>query len=182
MRTGALSNCALQCCRTTVGRTAPSWLRKREIVRAAGVSNLFARPVRLLSALPPPGGVPVQTWAEQLLPIASMGAKGVALVVALPYCGVLLALVTFQRSLIFPRPSHKAVVGAGGLVQLAGTTDASPSVALHVKPAVSTAPTVVYFHGNADQIGWVRKPCLPSVCSLWAAQAVVISHWLACRC
>ena len=49
--------------------------------------------------------------------------------------------------------------GHGELVRIPGDTDDEPdAIALHMPPPAATAtdmtPTVVYFHGNADQIGW----------------------------
>eukprot|EP01047_Picozoa_sp_COSAG01_P058659 COSAG01_NODE_6940_length_3430_cov_2.386971_4_plen_232_part_00 len=127
---------------------------------------------RLGSAPPPPPLPPPSGWELLLQPqaVAGFGMKVLA-AVAVPYLGVLAALVTFQRSLIFPRPSQLARdddLASHGMQLLKipaapkqeGDTGEIGAVlaALH-SPARKgrggrRPETLVYFHGNADQIGW----------------------------
>ena len=67
-----------------------------------------------------------------------------------------------QRSLIFPRPSQassKRDHNGGALITLDAPPDLPADVgstlaALHFAAPSPGAPVVVYFHGNADQVGW----------------------------
>ena len=71
-------------------------------------------------------------------------------------------LVTMQRSLIFPRPSQassKRDHNGGALITLDAPPDLPADVgstlaALQFAAPSPGAPVVVYFHGNADQVGW----------------------------
>ena len=71
-------------------------------------------------------------------------------------------LVTMQRSLIFPRPSQassKRDHNGGALITLDAPPDLPADVgstlaALRFAAPSPGAPVVVYFHGNADQVGW----------------------------
>jgi hypothetical protein len=130
---------------------------------------------RLGSAPPPPPLPPPSGWELLLQPqaVAGFGMKVLA-AVAVPYLGVLAALVTFQRSLIFPRPSQLArdddlashgmqllkIPAAHTTHHTEGDTGEIGTVlaALHSparKGSGGRRPeTLVYFHGNADQIGW----------------------------
>ena len=67
-----------------------------------------------------------------------------------------------QRSLIFPRPSQassKRDHNGAALITLDAPPDLPADVgstlaALHFAAPSPGAPVVVYFHGNADQVGW----------------------------
>lgn len=73
------------------------------------------------------------------------------------------ALYVGQRTLIFPKPSTIAPVQSfgGGKVQLIRiSTDGAPRdvgpevICAYFAPPNDTSPVLVYWHGNADQIGW----------------------------
>eukprot|EP00811_Abedinium_folium_P004303 NODE_13961_length_1136_cov_6.350842.p1 GENE.NODE_13961_length_1136_cov_6.350842~~NODE_13961_length_1136_cov_6.350842.p1 ORF type:complete len:344 (+),score=108.67 NODE_13961_length_1136_cov_6.350842:84-1115(+) len=91
-------------------------------------------------------------FATPALPpaLASVGAGVVGL--AKIYGAILAVLVVFQRRVIFPRsPGAADLKGTGGkLVQLAG----GEHVALHFPARRRGAPTLVFFHGNGDEIGY----------------------------
>jgi pimeloyl-ACP methyl ester carboxylesterase len=83
----------------------------------------------------------------------------------LPYLAILLLLVTQQRALIFPRPSQVASSRDhhGGRLVTVPTPDELPEgagevgttmAAIFFPPPTPDDPVVVYWHGNADQIGW----------------------------
>ena len=95
-----------------------------------------------------------------------------AKVLAVPYLAVVGLLWSAQRTIIYPRPAVFAdpAVTGGKLVLLAASdpliqcssaadgpasaSGASPTVAAVYFPAKDSMPTIVYFHGNADQVGW----------------------------
>ena len=61
------------------------------------------------------------------------------------------ALYLGQRSLIWPRPPEVApptAYGGGSIVEV------GPHRALYMEPKTESAPTIVFFHGNGDQLGW----------------------------
>jgi len=66
------------------------------------------------------------------------------------YAGLLMLIMFAQRSFIFPRPSARALLDptktGGQLIAL------KQSAAVHF-PARANEPTIVFFHGNGDQIG-----------------------------
>lgn len=75
---------------------------------------------------------------------------------ALPYVSLLLLLVTFQRQIIFPRPAVAAdAESTGGDLHYIPSDGVTGKLAVLHFPVVDLkAPTLVYFHGNADQLGW----------------------------
>lgn len=93
------------------------------------------------------------------------GVGGTIAFFGVPYLVILLLLVTQQRALIFPRPSQVASARdhhGGQLVTVptpvdlpAGAGEVGTSMAaLFFPPPAADGLVVVYFHGNADQIGW----------------------------
>lgn len=123
--------------------------------------------------------------------IAKGGASalGALKIAAVPYFAVLALLFTFQRTIVFPRPSEIAdpTLSGGRLIMLPASidllayatllapppspaeppphlppglhvgSDSSPLpnvAAVYFPPPNPANPTLVYLHGNADQIGW----------------------------
>ena len=92
------------------------------------------------------------------------GCGNALAIVLVPYLTILLALVAMQRSLIFPRPSHIAGGHDHGKLVTLPPSGGEPSeedpgaVALYMEgtsgASKADVATVMYFHGNADQIGW----------------------------
>ena len=75
----------------------------------------------------------------------------------LPLGVVSILIWRFQRKLIFAPPTRTSLVSLWNmqLVRVnTGSRSAGPSVALYAPAKSPTAPTLVYFHGNADQLGW----------------------------
>jgi len=64
--------------------------------------------------------------------------------------------VTFQRQIIFPRPAVAAdAESTGGDLHYIPSDGVTGKLAvLHFPVVDRKAPTLVYFHGNADQLGW----------------------------
>ena len=96
---------------------------------------------------------------------------GAAVVLAVPYLAFLVLLYNFQRSIVYPKPqvlADPAIAGAKLCLLPAGEAltkfaDASGGAgsdteavvaAIHFPAKNSDMPTLVYCHGNADQIGW----------------------------
>mmetsp|Transcript_41247 Transcript_41247/g.129584 ORF Transcript_41247/g.129584 Transcript_41247/m.129584 type:complete len:413 (+) Transcript_41247:221-1459(+) len=90
---------------------------------------------------------------------------------AIPYAGLLIVLYASQRSILYQKPNVFAepTINGGRLVRLTaeqplasnfldseGAGEASRALvsALFFPPKSPELPTIVYFHGNADQIGW----------------------------
>lgn len=93
------------------------------------------------------------------------GLGGVATLIGVPYFAIMLLLVMQQRSLIFPRPgqlAQKRDHNGGRLITLPTPASADTEgldlgttlAALYFPAPASDGHVIVYFHGNADQIGW----------------------------
>jgi pimeloyl-ACP methyl ester carboxylesterase len=66
------------------------------------------------------------------------------------YCALILLLLVTQRSLIFPRPSHSMALNPGATGGQVLVLARSAAVYF---PAREGENTLVFFHGNGDQIG-----------------------------
>ncbi len=83
-----------------------------------------------------------------------MTRSGVAWVLGVPlalYLAVLFAACGMQRAMLFPAPRPARTPGLDGATLVTLPLGAERTVALHV-PAPDGAPTVVYFHGNGEQL------------------------------
>jgi hypothetical protein len=80
----------------------------------------------------------------------------VGAVVALGYVGLLVLVYSQQRSILYPAPKR----GEGTLRRELGyrrlTQPGAPVVDVLHLPAPEGAPTVVHFHGNGEEIGYLR--------------------------
>lgn len=86
------------------------------------------------------------------------GLGGLAVTAAQCYGAVLLLVFAFQRRLLFlPHPHIADPAVTGGEVIVVPDPSgggAGDAAALFFPPPDGAAPVVVYFHGNADQLGW----------------------------
>ena len=106
--------------------------------------------------------------------MVSEGVKTVATVAAASWVLVLGSIVAGQRSLLFPRSAMGEVaapVNANTYVELDVSNDASrpagvgPRIgAAHWPAASARHPTLVFFHANADQLGWGAEYVAPRLC------------------
>jgi hypothetical protein len=119
---------------------------------------------------PPPGRRHSRRYLMSALSGAGGWILGAAKVMAVPYLAFLALLYTTQRAIIFQSPQSAAdpTATGGDLVMLpacralmqcadlhAGAAAELPKViAVHFPAKSPDLPTLVYFHGNADQIGW----------------------------
>src|SRR5262245_12720437 len=73
------------------------------------------------------------------------------------YCGLLMLMYVFQRSLMYFPDSVRTPPAAAGLPQaqevVLATSDGEKLVAWHVPPH-GDKPVVIYFHGNAEIVPW----------------------------
>jgi len=83
---------------------------------------------------------------------------GVAGFLAKAYGILLLAVFVLQRKLIFIPPAvpvDPTLQDRGArLIRLAPNSGSGPHVAVLFRPREASGPVLVYFHGNADQLGW----------------------------
>ena len=142
-------------------------------LRGGGGANAGARAVSKHAGVTKRSdGMDQHGWHVGVVPALGM-VVGATRLLAVPYVALLMLLHTTQRSILYQIPPILAdpTSTGGRLIVLpaspallrcaavggsaGGPNSARPTVAaVHFAPKDPDLPTLVYFHGNADQIGW----------------------------
>jgi pimeloyl-ACP methyl ester carboxylesterase len=76
------------------------------------------------------------------------------------YSVVCLAACAAQRSLMYPAPPRVEPAREGPLEWLRGRDEGGDTFALCAMPESDSAPVIVHFHGNGEQVAWHERTAL----------------------